>query len=75
MCFKLSYIEATRTHIRDLLKVEETNYDIHSINEVSSQYFTNEPDMLKAVYKGFSGLLVFRPQICKFYFQLKEGKL
>ncbi|KAK9743793.1 Kinesin motor domain [Popillia japonica] len=52
MCFKLSYIEATRTHIRDLLKVEETNYDIHSINEVSSQYFTNEPDMLKAVYKA-----------------------
>ncbi|KAI4462284.1 kinesin-related [Holotrichia oblita] len=52
MCFKLSYIEATKTHIRDLLKPEETNYDIHSLKEVSSQCFTNEPEMLKAVYKA-----------------------
>ncbi|GJQ86852.1 kinesin-F [Trypoxylus dichotomus] len=52
MCFKLSYIEATKTHIRDLLKSEETSFDVHTMKEVSNLVFQNEQDMLKSIYKG-----------------------
>lgn len=52
MCFKLSYVEATTTHLRDLLQTEETNFDVHSMKEVSFQTIPNEQEMLKAVYKG-----------------------
>lgn len=58
ICLKLSYIEATKTHIRDLLKDEDRNFDVHKMREISVLICQNEQEMLKAVYTG--GILRYK---------------